>query len=409
MKPEKLKICVVGCGGFSQNFVPLFLRHPAVGSVLVCDVIPERAAEFAERFGVERVASFEEAIARPDVNAIAIFVPRHLHGPLAIAALQAGKHVYSAVPMASRVDECREIVDLVRARDLVYMMGETCIYYPCSMFCKKEYRAGRFGKFTYGEAQYHHDLLHFGDLRRDMVALAIPPLFYSTHSVSMLLEALGAHVTRVTAVGYRDNEPDTPYGVGKNPWDNLYSNEYSLMQLSGGGTIRINECRRIGYKAPSSYISAFYGTQGAYQFHNAQHLVTELTEEGVTLEDVSNEVNPIAMTAHRDDPDFLEKVANHEWQKDDLAPVQEENLRARDLPPEYLAVPGGHMNSHRLLIDDFCTAVVRREKPTVDAWKAARFTVPGLIAHESACRNNEWLDVPDFGDAPADYLKNSGC
>ena len=46
------------------------------------------------------------------------------------AALQAGKHVYSAVPMASTIEECQKIVELVKATGLTYFIGETCYYYP---------------------------------------------------------------------------------------------------------------------------------------------------------------------------------------------------------------------------------------------------------------------------------------
>ncbi|MBQ3126638.1 MAG: exo-alpha-sialidase, partial [Clostridia bacterium] len=62
----------------------------------------------------------------------------------------------------------------------------------------------------------------------------------------------------------------------------------SLMRLANGGVIRVNECRRIGWKAPSSSISAFYGTKGAYQFSNAQHVYVQNTENGMVLQDVSD-------------------------------------------------------------------------------------------------------------------------
>ena len=60
----------------------------------------------------------------------------------------------------------------------------------------------------------------------------------------------------------------------------------------------------------------------------------------------------------------------------------------------------GHMASHQLLIDDFCTAVAENKMPYVNAWRAARFTIPGLIAHESALKGGIPLDIPDFGEAP---------
>lgn len=399
---EKIRICIIGCGDFAQHFVPLFLAHPYVERVFACDIIPERAADYKKRFDIEIIESFDEAIKREDINAIAVFVERHKHGEFVCRALKAGKHVYSAVPMASTVEECREIVELVKATGLTYMMGETCIYYPCSMFCKREFEKGRFGDFVYGEAQYHHDLSHFSkNFIDDRPASAVPPFFYPTHSTAMLLNAIGDHVVKVSAVGYRDNEPNTPYRKGENPWDNEFSDEFSLMQLAGGGTIRINECRRIGYKAPSSYVSAFYGTKGAYQFNNAQHLVTDLTPSGVSLEDVSDEVNPIAMTAHKSDADFKQKVANHTWQWTDRSPMQDETTAARShLPPEYMAVPSGHMNSHRFLVDDFCSAVYTKKLPPVNAWVAARYTIPGLVAHQSALLGGVLLEVPDLGDAP---------
>ena len=42
-----------------------------------------------------------------------------------------------------------------------YMMGETCIYYPCSMYCRQENKKGTFGNFVYSESLYFHDLSHF--------------------------------------------------------------------------------------------------------------------------------------------------------------------------------------------------------------------------------------------------------
>lgn len=395
----KLRVCFIGCGEFAANFVPLFKAHPLVEKVYVCDLIRERAQDYSARFGVETIDSFEEALKSPSVNTVAIFAQRHLHGPLVKKALLAGKHVYSAVPMASRVDECQEIVELVKKTGLTYMMGETCIYYPCSMFCKERYESGEMGKFVYAEAQYHHDISHFPkNFRADTRSAGVPPFYYPTHSTAMVLHAVGAHVTKVVAMGYQDQEDDGLFRKGVNQWDNVYSDEFSLMQLSNGGTARINECRRIGYKAPSSYINGFYGTKGAYQFSNAQHILTHLTKEGVDFQDVSALVNPRGMEEHRGDADFKTQVANHGWQWDLFSPVQD--ARVATLPESFKGLPNGHMASHQLLVDDFCTAVFFEKLPTVSAWDAARYTIPGLLAHESILKGSLPIEVPDCGDAP---------
>ena len=70
------------------------------------------------------------------------------------------------------------------------------------------------------------------------------------------------------------------------------------------------------------------------------------------------------------------------------------------LPKSYAGLSNGHMASHKLLVDDFCTAAYFEKMPTVNAWLAARYTVPGLLAHESMIRDGQAFDVPDFGDAP---------
>ena len=396
---QKLNIAVIGCGDFARNFVPLFQLHPFVESVVVCDLDRSKAEAYRETFGTPIIESMDAALADPAVNTIALFTQRHTHGPLAVKALLAGKDVYSAVPMGTSVEECGQIIDAVKQSGRIYMMGETCIYYPCSMYCKEALEAGKFGKFVYGESQYFHDLSHFPkDFVNDRPSSAVPPFFYPTHSTAMILNAAGAYAVKVTAFGYRDTEENTPFAKGENHWDNEFSNEFSLMQLSNGGIARVSECRRIGYKAPSSYISGFYGTEGSYQFSNAQHILLKKTASGVDVQNVSDYVNPYAMTADKEQPEHMNSVANHQFQWISFSPVQEQE-RAR-LPESYLANPqhNGHMASHQLLVDDFCTAVYHRTLPRVNAWVAARYTIPGLIAHQSALLGGVPLDIPDFGE-----------
>jgi hypothetical protein len=68
------------------------------------------------------------------------------------------------------------------------------------------------------------------------------------------------------------------------------------------------------------------------------------------------------------------------------------------LPREFIGLPNGHWGSHQFLVDDFVTACVTGRQPPVNVWQAARYTAPGIIAHESSVRGGELLPVPDFGD-----------
>ena len=70
------------------------------------------------------------------------------------------------------------------------------------------------------------------------------------------------------------------------------------------------------------------------------------------------------------------------------------------LPREFAGQASGHAGSHAFLVDDFVRACLTGEHPPIDVWQAARYCVPGLVAHESAVRGGELLEVPDFGERP---------
>lgn len=398
---KKLTIAVIGCGNFAKFFVDLFKKHPLTEKVYVCDLISERAKEYSEMFGVEIIPSFEDALENKEINCIANFTQRHLHGEIVCRALKAGKHVYSAVPMAATVEECKEIIDLVKETGLTYMMGETCYYYPCAMFCREAYQAGKFGEFAYGASQYYHniDAITYGKRPEER---GMAPMLYPTHSTAMIISSVDSYVKRVSCFGCK-----APYDDAfskDSVWENEFINQYALMELANGGTARVTEARGFGWKSPSSYISALYGTKGGYEFSNAQHVLVEkdgLNEKGgerVKLIDVSDYVNPEKMVKNKELPDFKNMVANGQWQWADPAEIQRKEYER--LPKEYDGLDNGHMATHKLLIDDFEKAVYYGKMPILNAWFAARCNIPGLIAIESAKQGGIPMDVPDFGDAP---------
>src|SRR5579859_1392327 len=115
---KSIKLGILGAGGFARAFTPLFRAHPQVRAVSMAEVLPERLREEAKLAGIaETYASLDELLAS-DCDAVAIFTQRWMHGPQAIAALKAGKHVYSAVPAGVTVDEIGELVETVRRTGL---------------------------------------------------------------------------------------------------------------------------------------------------------------------------------------------------------------------------------------------------------------------------------------------------
>jgi len=119
--PLKLGIC--GTEGFARHFVPLFMAHPMVDEVVIADLRSERVSQYASDFGIEQTFSSLDELCAANVDAIALFTQRQLHGPQVVQALRAGKHVYSAVPIAQTLEEITEIVNAVNEEHLIYMTG----------------------------------------------------------------------------------------------------------------------------------------------------------------------------------------------------------------------------------------------------------------------------------------------
>lgn len=407
-----IKIGVVGAGIFSGDFIRLFKLHPDVEEVVIADVVPERVKDAMTRHGLKRgYLGLDEMLAEaPDIDSVAIFTQRHLHGPMVIKALEAGKNVYSAVPIACEIDEIGEIIETVKKTGKVYMMGETCYYYPCAIYCRQKYKEGGFGKFVYGESQYYHDISEmYADFKHSAgddwrKPAGIPPMFYPTHSISMILSALpGEHIKKVSCFGYEDHNADDIYGKGKNYWDNPFSNETALFSLSGGGVMRVNEFRRVGINKPSSYITAFYGDEGSYECSVTQHTFQRghSAPDGPRIEYLDELINTyryvedkhagtIDMTKDPCSVRYIEGFSPIQDLSRLPEPFREKNIHA-------------HYNSHPFLVDDFVRAVKADKLPPNNAWDAARYMVPGLVAHESALKGGITMDVPDFGDAPKNF------
>ena len=125
---KKLNIAVVGLG-FGAEFIPLWQKHPLTRCYAICQRDPKKLDAIGDYFGVEkRFTDFDALLKDPNVDAVHINSPIPDHAWMSIAALKAGKHVACTVPMATNIEDCRKIVELVKKTGLKYMMMETVVY-----------------------------------------------------------------------------------------------------------------------------------------------------------------------------------------------------------------------------------------------------------------------------------------
>ena len=391
---KKLRLAVIGGGQFSSSFIHLFQAHPFVEEVALVELNPERRGSIAAKFSIKQTFASLSELWDSDFNAVAIFTPRWTHAQIALEAIQNGRHVYTAVPMGITQEEISQLVEASSKTKLTYFMAETSFYYPAVVFSRKKFAEGQMGKFVYGEGEYLHDMSHgFSDAYAanggdDWKSTAsFPPMLYSTHSVSTILSVTGAQATSVTCIGLKDTAGDGIFDSNVSMWQNDQSNQIALFETSDGGVMRIAELRRVGTAPLESTVRmSIFGTEGSFEQQvgyaswATKNSFDIITDEIGTFSDVEN---PYSLK-----PDY---IPPNLWDGG-FARVHDRS----QLPKEFVGLSNGHGGSHQFMVDDFVMDAVGERKAPMNVIDAARFTIPGVMAHQSAQNGAQKLQIPQY-------------
>ena len=388
---KNLKVAVIGGGQFAASFIHLFQAHPMVAEVGLVELDPQRLQATASKFSITSIFSSLEELWRSDFNAVAIFTPRWTHAEIALAALKNGRHVYTAVPMGITESEIFALRIAADQTQLTFFMAETSYYYPAVVYARKKFQSGELGAFVYGEGEYLHDMSHGfvdafaangGDAWK--ASASFPPMLYSTHSVSTILSITGARATSVTALGMKDSAADGIFDSKVSMWGNDQSNQIALMRTSDGGVMRIAELRRVGTAPlePTVRMSIF-GTEGSFEqqvgyasWANKESF-SIVTDEINTFSDVEN--------PHSLEPGY---VSANLWDGG-FAKVHDRS----QLPAAFKGLSNGHGGSHQFMVDDFVMDAVGERPAPMNIDDAIRFTLPGILAHQSATSGGVTLEI----------------
>ncbi len=391
---DKLRVAIIGAGQFSSSFIHLFQAHPMVEEVGLVEPNSERRAAVAAQFDIKESFDSLEKLWGSDFNAVAIFTPRWTHAQIALEALKNGRHVYTAVPMGITHDEVTQLVDLASKTKLTYFMAETSYYYPAVVFSRQKFASGQMGSFVYGEGEYLHDMSHgFSDAYAAnggdewKSTASFPPMLYATHSVSTILSVTGAQATSVTCIGIKDAVDDGIFDAKVSKWGNDQSNQIALFKTSDGGIMRIAELRRVGTAPLESTVRmSIFGTEGSFEQQvgyaswATKNSFDIITDEIGTFSDVEN---PLSLRS--------DYVPPNKWDGG-FAKVHDRST----LPKEFLGLSNGHGGSHQFMVDDFVMDAVGARKAPMNIYDAARFTLPGIWAHQSAQSSGLSLEIPQI-------------
>ncbi|MFF2092838.1 Gfo/Idh/MocA family protein [Paenibacillus sp. NPDC058174] len=148
-----LKVGVIGAGSISSTHLQAYSIHPEVELAAIADLNEGRAQEKAERFGIPRIyTDYRQLLADPAIDAVSICTWNNTHAEIAVAALEAGKHVLCEKPLSQTVEQAQQVEAAVKRTGKLLLVGFVRRYSDQVKLLNKYREAGAFGDIYYAKA-----------------------------------------------------------------------------------------------------------------------------------------------------------------------------------------------------------------------------------------------------------------
>jgi len=362
----KINVAIVGLG-FGKEFIPIYQHHLFTNMYAICQRTKSRLDEVGNQFGVsKRYSEFNELLADPEVHAVHINSPIHLHAPQSIAALRAGKHVACTVSAATTIEECKEIVKAAQESGKNYMMMETVIYTREFLFIREMHSTGKIGRIQFMRGCHQQEMAGWPGYWE-----GLPPMHYATHAVSPCLALVKGEADYVAC-----------FGSGHIA-DNLAA-KYGSPFAVETATFKVRdkqlcfEVTRSLFETARQYIESFdvYGDKASFEWTRieGEQSIIHVGEkpERVTI------------------PDFARLLPNSIQRFTTKGVYDSEHAHLSFIQG------GGHGGSHPHLVNEFVTSIVERRPSFPDVFQSVNWTCAGICAHQSAMRGGEIVKLPVF-------------
>lgn len=367
MSQKKINIAIVGLG-FGAEFIPIYQKHANANMYAICQRTQSKVDEIGDAYGIEkRYTDYYELLKDPEVDAVHINTPINNHAEQSLAALRAGKHVACTVPMATTVEECRQIVEAVKETGLTYMMMETVIYSREFLFVKEMYEKGDLGRIQFLRASHQQEMAGWPGYWE-----GLPPMHYATHCVGPVLALPKAEAEYVSCFGSGRIDEDLIPKYGSPFAIETCHIKYKDSDLSA-------EVTRSLFNTARQYRESFdvYGSKKSFEWTQIEH------EDSVVH--TGEEPSRVKI------PDYAHLLPS------EIQSFTTEGVYDSDDNQHLSFIQGaGHGGSHPHLVHEFVSSLVDGREPYPNAVQSANITCVGILAHESAMKGGEIIRLPDF-------------
>ncbi len=365
---KKVNVAMVGLG-FGAEFIPIYQRHPNANVIAICRRNEKDLNEVGDRFGIaKRYQEFDKVLEDPEVDFVHINSPIPDHAWMSMRALQAGKHVMCTVPMATTIEDCDKICQLVADTGKKYMMAETVVYSREFLFIKDLYQRGELGKIQYMSASHPQDMEGWPEYWERMI-----PMHYATHVVSPVLGLVNGRAEYVSCFGSGAIRDDLAQKSG-----NRFAVETCHIKIKDSDISA--HIWRFLFDTARQYRESFdvYGTKRSFEWSLVEGKKHILHTAKLPEHEIASEVEV---------PDFAHLLPE---------PIRQFTQSIQDADHLSFIQGGGHGGSHPHLVHEFVSSLVDNRDPWPNAVTSANWTCVGLCAHESAMAGGQVVKLPAF-------------
>jgi predicted dehydrogenase len=206
MDQQDLRIGVIGAGG--RGGLAAYAHNPGNGSRLVAgaDVKDDVLTRFRERYGADVMTThdYRELLAKADVDAVFVTSPDFLHEEHALAAINAGKHVYLEKPMAITIEGCDKILAAAMANNVRLYLGHNMRHMDVIIRMKEQIDAGNIGEVKAGWCRHFVSYgcdAYFKDWHSERSKTTSLLLQKAAHDIDVLHWLCGGYTQRVVGMG----------------------------------------------------------------------------------------------------------------------------------------------------------------------------------------------------------------
>jgi 2-hydroxy-4-carboxymuconate semialdehyde hemiacetal dehydrogenase len=198
---QPVRIALAGPGAFGIKHLDGLKNIPGVEVTSIIGREIPKAEEVAHKYGARHVTNnLDEALARPDVDAVILCTPTQMHAQQSIAAMKAGKNVQVEIPLCDKVEDGRAVVEMQKKTGLVAMCGHTRRFNPSHQYVNRKIKAGEFHI-------QQMDVQTYFFRRTNMNALGQPRSWtdhllwhHAAHTVDLFQYQVGSRVVKANAV-----------------------------------------------------------------------------------------------------------------------------------------------------------------------------------------------------------------